>query len=234
MIRCSAVFVLVHAICLGVEPSKADEPQEAGIWSSFTLGGDADGVSMKTTGDTLQLTVPGEYRDLWPNHGKVNSPRVMKMLSGDVVVQVCTDGDIDTAGQNRIEGLPSDTSPVFRAASLILWQDAGNFIRLEHASAGSERTIHYCYYHVFQDGRRVVHENRLFNDQPTQLRLERKDGVVRAAYRQGNDMEWHDLPEHSFVLADGIFAGVSLVNTTTRPFAIDFRAFKIRSLNDDG
>src|SRR5262245_2511399 len=129
------------------------------------------------------IKIPGAYHDLWPGSGEVNAPLVLQEAVGDFSVTVAL-AHIDKAERNpRIAGLTGTTS--FHAGSLVIWQDAKNFVRFDRTQmdrAGQQVTS--CYLHVFKDGARVAEVAPVVPDKPTELRLTRKASTLTAAYSQ--------------------------------------------------
>src|SRR5205085_3694972 len=108
-------------------------PQVAAVSKTIAGWGDVvdpDGDCKVTTASgkvTLQL--PGGVHNLQAT--RQNSPRVLQDVEGDFSVQVKVASAIRTDIGTMA---PGAKSPALRAAALLIWQDAKNFIRLERES----------------------------------------------------------------------------------------------------
>jgi len=156
---------------------------------------DPDGDCAARVDDARRLVidVPSKLHDLWPEaSGTVNAPRVMQDADGDVTVRVTAAGDV-TAKDGT--GVAADKRP-FRAATLLLWQDEKNFVRLDRGCVVREgKAIHFAYFHVFKDGKRTTHLSKDFANRPTLLKLERRGKKVLAAVSQDGGATWQTFDE---------------------------------------
>lgn len=173
------------------------------------------------------IKIPGAYHDLWPVSGKVNAPLVLQEVEGDFAISVAI-AHIDKAERDtRIAGLAGTTS--FHAGSLVIWQDAKNFVRFDRTQMDrSGQPITSCYLHVFKDAVRVVESSAVVPDKPTHLRLTRKAGALTAAYSQDGGRSWQDLAPQKIDLPAKVKAGVSALNNTTRGNTVTFEGLKIK------
>jgi hypothetical protein len=182
--------------------------------------------SFKLEGGKFTIKIPGEYHDLWPGNGKVNAPMVLQDAEGDFSITVALT-HIDKAERDtRIAGLAGTTS--FHAGSLVIWQDAKNFVRFDRTQmdrAGQQITS--CYLHVFKDGTRVAEVATVAPDRPTQLRLTRKADTLTASYSQDGGKSWKDLAPQKIDLPAKVKAGIAALNNTTRGNTVTFEGLKI-------
>jgi regulation of enolase protein 1 (concanavalin A-like superfamily) len=182
--------------------------------------------SFSHDGNQLTIKVPGEYHDLWPGGGKVNAPLVLQDVEGDFSITVAVAHIDKSARDTRIAGLAGTTS--FHAASLVIWQDAKNFIRFDRTQMDrSGQQITSCYLHIFKDGARVAELAPVVPDQPTQLRLTRRADSLTAAYSQDGGKSWKDLAPQKIDLPAHVKAGISALNNTTRGNMVTFEGLKI-------
>jgi regulation of enolase protein 1 (concanavalin A-like superfamily) len=182
--------------------------------------------SFDLEGGRFTIRILDEYHDLWPGGGKVNAPLVLQDVEGDFRITVAV-AQIDKAERDtRIAGLAGTTS--FHAASLVIWQDAKNFVRFDRTQmdrAGQQITS--CYLHVFKDGARVAEVAPVVPDRPTQLRLTRKGDTLTAAYSQDGGKTWKDLAPQKIDLPAKVKAGIAALNNTTRGNTVTFEGLKI-------
>src|SRR5262245_55127078 len=182
-------------LLLGSSALGADE-EIAGFGRFVDPVGDC---SYKLADAKLTIQIPGAYHDLLPVAGQVNAPLVLQDVEGDFSISVAV-ARIDRAERDtRIAGLAGTAS--FHAGSLVIWQDAKNFVRFDRTQMDkSGQQITSCYLHVFQDGARTVELSLVVPDRPTQLRLTRKADALTAAYSQDGGHNWKELPQQKLEL----------------------------------
>jgi regulation of enolase protein 1 (concanavalin A-like superfamily) len=173
------------------------------------------------TADKIQIEVPGTYHDLWPE-GKVNAPRVLRDGSGDFTFEVQSSGEVTAA-----EGTAISRNP-FLAATIVLWVDEKNFVRLDRASVFRDgKQIFFAYFHVFVNGKRTVQLSTDFESKPTWLRLVRRGDKITASARQDASAAWRSFPQQTVKLPDKVKVGVAALNNTNQPFTAEFADLKI-------
>jgi regulation of enolase protein 1 (concanavalin A-like superfamily) len=188
---------------------------------------DPDGdCKMSEEKSAWKFDLPGVYHDLWPKKGKVNAPRVLQDAEGDFKVEVTIPGSIAAEKDTAIPGLAS--SAAFRAASLLIWQDENNFVRLDRAGMYKDgKHWSFCYYHIFKDGERTVQESKTLKDIATQLRLERRNGKIIASSSQDDGKTWQMFQRKSVELPKKLKVGVAALNSTTKPLTVEFSGLKV-------
>ena len=172
------------------------------------------------------IKVPGAYHDLWPVKGKVNAPLVLQEVAGDFTIEVLVEEVAKAEPDTVLPGLASTAS--FHAGSLVVWQDAKNFVRFDRTNMNKGgRATTACYLHIFQDGARTAELAPAVPDRPTHLRLTRKGDRVTAAYSQDSAKTWTSLAEQKIKVGDKLKAGVSALNNTSRENVVRFAELKI-------
>ena len=173
------------------------------------------------------IKVPGAYHDLWPVKGKVNAPLVLQEVAGDFTMEVLIEEVTKAEPDTVLPGLASTAS--FHAGSLVIWQDAKNFVRFDRTDMNKDgRATTACYLHIFQDGERIASLAPAVPDRPTHLRLTRKGDRITAAYSQDGAKTWTSLAEQKIKLGDKVKAGVSALNSTSRENVVRFADLKLR------
>ncbi|PYR72188.1 MAG: hypothetical protein DMF86_24325 [Acidobacteria bacterium] len=173
---------------------------------------------VRATDTNLTIGIPGSLHDLWPKEGKVNAPRVLQDVDGDFTVQVTVTTTVKP--QNGF----------FRAATLLVVQDDGTFIRFDDAAAdrGASGIDFYCYLHVFRNGERLVNEQlRPLKDAPAVLKLQRHGGDVIASFSQDDGRTWRSFGRKTAQLSERLKVGVAALNNTNSPFTATFADLKI-------
>jgi hypothetical protein len=172
------------------------------------------------------IKVPGEYYDLWPGQGKVNAPLVVQEVEADFTIEVLVAHIEKPQRDTRIAGLAGTTS--FHAGSLVIWQDAKNFVRFDRTQMDrSGQPITSCYLHIFKDGARIAEVAPVVPDRPTHLRLTRKGDTLTAAYSQDGSKTWKELAPQKIDLPAKVKAGIAALNNTTRGNTVTFEGLKI-------
>jgi regulation of enolase protein 1 (concanavalin A-like superfamily) len=226
MFRIRWGMLLFLTTCLVISGTAAEvKPiQKIKAWGEV-LDPDSD-CKINETNGKVTIEVPGAYHDLWPGQGKTNAPRILQDAEGDFIVQVKVPGQIRPQAGTVIPGLAS--SVPFQAATLLIWQDDNNFVRLDRASMVKDnKTIFFCYYHAFKEGKRVVHLSRNFKDQATHLRLERREGKIHAAVSQDGGKTWPSFRPEAIDLPMKLKVGVAALNSTDKPLLAEFEDFKV-------
>ena len=115
---------------------------------------------------------------------------------------------------------------VFRAGTLLVWQDSGNFIRLDRGGLFKNgQTASTAYFHVFKNDKRVVEQAPVIKDEPTYLHLERKGDIIKAYARQGESKR--TFPPQKTTLPAKVQIALGAVNASTKPLEIEFSEFSI-------
>jgi regulation of enolase protein 1 (concanavalin A-like superfamily) len=219
MLRSVTLGWLAVSLVLVASGSSAGEqtPQLIKGWGQTE---DPDGdCKISAKEGKVTFSIPGTAHDLWPGGPrKVNAPRVLQDVEGDFTVQV------------RVASSVKPENGFFRAGTLLIWLDDKTFIRLDSACAhrGGSTFDFYCYLHVFKDKERLVNEQlRPLKDQPTDLRLERRDTKIVASFSQDGAKTWKAFQEKTLDLPRKLKVGVAAVNGTDSPFTVTLEDFKI-------
>ena len=175
---------------------------------------------------TFTIKVPGAYHDLWPVKGQVNAPLVLQEVAGDFTIDVLVKEVTRAEPDTVLPAMASTAS--FHAGSLVIWQDAKNFVRFDRTNMNKGgRATTACYLHIFLDGARTAELAPAVPDRPTHLRLTRKGDRVTAAYSQDGAKTWRGLAEQKVKLADKLKVGVSALNNTSRENVVRFANLKL-------
>jgi regulation of enolase protein 1 (concanavalin A-like superfamily) len=155
----------------------------------------------------------------------VNTPRVLRNLDGDFIVQVKVSGNVTHKG-NRT----SDHYLAYHGAGLLLWQDGRTYLRLERAAIARDdgEGVHYANFELRMDGKPVRTGKTSFQtpDQDTYLRLERRGGQVFGSASE-DGIRWHSFDPIAVDLPKEIKLGVSAINTSTEPFKAELSELEL-------
>jgi regulation of enolase protein 1 (concanavalin A-like superfamily) len=231
-LRCSALLLLAAMFCHGsAAAGGGEDPQgkdrkdaPSGKIEGWGELEDSSGeCKARKEGARVVLEVPAGSFDLWPEGQKVNAPRLVQDAEGDFTVEVKVAGKV--MGEKGAE--PAGRDVAFNAATLVIWQDEKNFVRLDRAGfhkAGKPN--HQTYYHVYQDGKRAAHAFRPLAVGDSWLKLERRGGRVTASFSE-DGKTWKAYPAQSVKLAGKVKVGVAALNASTRPFTAAFEGLKL-------
>jgi regulation of enolase protein 1 (concanavalin A-like superfamily) len=198
-------------------PTGEQNPQFIAGWGQTE---DPDGdCKISAREGKVTFSIPGTTHDLWPGGpGRVNAPRILQDVEGDFTVQVTVATSV------------KPENGFFRSGTLLIWLDDKTFVRLDSACAHRDGNTFdfYCYLHVFRNKERLVNEHlRPLKDQPTNLRLERRNTRIVASFSQDGGKTWKAFQEKTLDLPRKLKVGVAAVNGTNSPFTVTLEDFKI-------
>jgi regulation of enolase protein 1 (concanavalin A-like superfamily) len=176
--------------------------------------------------------LPAKVHDLSVEIGRMNAPRVLQSVKGDFVAQVKVSGVTHPGAQSVIPGRKP-----FCSAGLLVWQDQGNYIRLERAALlnGTANSV-YASWELRQFGRFVRAGNAgelPLTGADTWLRITRTgDSFVGEASNNGQD--WTKLPAINLVgNTTELKVGILAVNDTPAAFTPQFSEYSLKLANKD-
>jgi hypothetical protein len=209
----------------------AQRPKSIGGWGML-IDLDND-CTVKDEGGKLTITIPGGIHDLNKQLGGMSAPRLLREVDGDFTIQVKVSGEFDP-GDEAAKRDERDIAP-FCSAGLLLWQDEGNYLRLERNGwwSKADNTV-ACYaplieYYLngqFQGPKPGVASADFFEGRSTWLKLERRDGKVTPFYSH-DGQDWTAAKEITVEFPPRIQAGIAAVNTSKKPFTVEFEELEV-------
>ena len=221
-------YVLLCMIALAAFALAADEKrpttQKVEGWGEL-VDPDGDCKLQRDEGGRVTLEVPAGTHDLWPEGQKVNAPRLVQPIRGDFTVQVKVIGSMMPKEGTEVAG----RELAFRAATLLIWQDENNFVRLDRAGMLNKRKpFSQTYYHIFQAGKRTAHLYKLApHEGDLWLRLQRKGDTLVAGWSE-DGKAWTDYPPQEAKLAGDVQVGVAALNVSSAPSAATFETVEMQ------
>jgi serine/threonine protein kinase/regulation of enolase protein 1 (concanavalin A-like superfamily) len=171
---------------------------------------------------TASIEVPGKPHVLSAELRKLNAPRTLRPVSGDFQVHAHVSGTEQVAGRATTKEYPA-----YHGAGILLWQDPGNYVRLEIATdihRGKPR--HYANFEYRQGARLVSSNGQSSESGSAYLRLERKGDQITASF--GPDgVRWVSFPGLTVTLEPDIEIGLVVINTSTKPLVARFEEYQV-------
>lgn len=190
---------------------------------------DPDGdCTVKEDRGKLTIAVPATLHDLNPRNGRLNAPRVLQDVEGDFLATVRVTGDF-------VPGMATTAprSAPFLGAGLIVWENEKNYVRLERnvwRAANGQLACYPPLFEAFKDGNAVVSSQGtsadFFQGNSTSFRLERKGNALTASCSH-DGKEWVFAKEAEVELPKKVQVGVSAINTSDKPFSMEFDEFTL-------
>ena len=174
------------------------------------------------TGNEIKIAIPGTPHVLSAELGRRNAPRLLRPVRGDFDVVVSVTGVSRPSGRATMK----EYAP-YHGAGILLWQDEGNYVRLEIAAdvhRGKPRS--YANFELRKAGSLAVSRGLEIKDGSTRLRLERRGSEVRAAF--GPDgVRWTWFAPLAVDFDDGLRVGIVAINSATKPLNVGLGMFSI-------
>ena len=186
---------------------------------------DPDGdVTIRPSGRSLTIEIPGKAHVLAPERGKMNAPRVTSPVTGPFVATVRVEGKFRPARGSTVEGLSSR-----QAAGLIVWKNEQNYLVLQHrATADDGDARDQVVLEELVDGRKGATLRQPVGEGPLYLRLECQARRLVASYSV-DGRSWKQLkPVEPGWTAGELQVGVVAVSTSPGPHEVVFDGLAIK------
>lgn len=194
-------------------------------WGQAT---DPDGdCRLEQKENKLIVHVPGRNHNLAAGSGPLNAPTVLTPIRGEFVAMVKVTGSVRPGTESTVrEGLP------YNGTGLLLWAGRENYVRLERAGMIRDGAfISYVNFEHFSGGRRAFSKGREFQDRPSYLRLEHREGKVFASASY-DGVTWAPFAPLEIRLPSELKLGVTAVNSSTKPFVAELEDLTIFTRKD--
>jgi len=204
-------------------PAPSAPPPVAGAPADFGKPDDPDGdCQVRVEGGVATITVPGTLHDLSGRAGRFNAPRLLRPVEGAFLAEVKVGGEVRPAGEpTRPGAFP------FHGAGLLLWGDAGNFIRLERAAILRDGVARpYILFEHHLSGGPPSEQGGPYAGGPVSLRLRRLGSRIVGSYST-DGVRWEELAPLEFDFPPQAAVGVAAVNTASEPLKARFEGFKV-------
>ncbi len=175
----------------------------------------------------LVITIPDSPHGLDADRSQMNSPRVMRIVSGDFAINVTIDGGFWKPN------LDAPSAREYVSGGLLLMLDEKNYVRLERATfTNNGKVNHYLNF----ERREAARVTRLgaFTDRPIdpderlELRLEVVGPLVRGLVR-AVDQPWHEMGTTRYANRDTLMVGIAACNNRERPLEVSYSELQVES-----
>jgi len=169
----------------------------------------------------LTITVPGTLHDLGAEVGKLNAPAVLGDVNGDFVATVKVGGKVEPRGNcTRPGGYP------YHGTGLLLWNDPGNYVRLERAAVLREgKLLPYVNFEERTKSRPTGGGVAIPNA-PVYLRLVRAGNKLAASVSTDGKV-WRELKTLTIDYPAKLKVGVAAVNSADVPFTAELEEYRL-------
>jgi serine/threonine protein kinase len=170
----------------------------------------------------VTIIVPGKSHLLSAEIGRMNAPRMLREMNGDFDVSV----RVASISQPGGKATTTVYAP-FHGAGILLWQDSGDYVRLEIAAdLRHGKTRPYVNFEYRKDGRLAATSGNLNIDGSNQLRLRRRGDEISAAYSP-DGAHWTSFAPLSARLNDRVQVGIVAINSSTKPLTAELEGLRI-------
>ncbi len=161
--------------------------------------------------------------DLSAEFSKMNSPRVLQVIDGDFIAQVKVSGEFQPKGPaTRPGGYP------FNGAGLLVWLDAGQFIRLERAAVlQNEKVAPYILLERQEINARPGATAPSLEQGNVYLKMERPGSRISGFYST-DGRKWAEVKPMEVNWPSRLHVGLDAVNTAFSPLSVRFDEFSVR------
>ncbi|MBS0207996.1 MAG: DUF1349 domain-containing protein [Planctomycetes bacterium] len=212
------------AVDAGLQIKEPWRANEAAAWGAVV---DPDKDCDISKG-VLRIQVPPTNHDLNPLRG-LSAPRVLRPVTGDFEVSVKVTSDLQPGMTAVGKGSP------FNGAGLLIWEDAENFLRIErNAWRNGDSCLCYPplieYWHERQysgANKQPVPAAEFFPEASTWLKATRRGNRI-TVFMSHDGKKWKEVRSLDVKLATELQVGVAALNTSDKPFRVEFDDFILR------
>jgi len=206
----------------------AQNVQNIPSWGTVT---DLDNdCTFKVEEGKVTVTVPGTPHDLSVYYKKKNAPRILQEIEGDFTVQVKVSSDFDPGDKAAIFG-----KNAFNGAGLLVWDTDMHYLRLERdvwVTPQGKRVSYSPLFEYWKDDKNLNPRGStlapLYNGRSTYLRMIRRGDEFSITVSH-NGTDWLATNSVMTDLPKKIKIGVSAINTSEKPFTVEFDEFKVET-----
>jgi regulation of enolase protein 1 (concanavalin A-like superfamily) len=201
---------------VGPHPEPAGKP--LGEWG-LAIDPDND-CQIVDKGAGLEISIPATHHDLNADNDKLNSPRVLREVTGDFTMTVKVSGSFKPSAKST-----NPKAVPYVGGGIVVWQDSNNYVFLGRAAINRNGKIgEFAAFEEREWGTRGALNNRGIEPGGVYLRLERRNNRL-LGYTSKDGKNWSRLdpmePSYPATLKVGLYA----INGCTDPISVRFEDF---------
>jgi regulation of enolase protein 1 (concanavalin A-like superfamily) len=175
---------------------------------------------------TINVAVPAapdKGHGLEAEGNTMNAPRVLREIEGDFIADVKVGGTFKPVGPSA-----NPNYFPFLGAGLLLWSDAGNYVRLERAAIDRNgRLIPYSLFQERRNSELIPPRGGLqLPEGPAVLRLERKGDQISARVSV-DGTNWRAFPPRTVKFPAKVKVGVAAISSSRERFIVTLENFRV-------
>ncbi|MDR3639538.1 MAG: DUF1349 domain-containing protein [Isosphaeraceae bacterium] len=202
---------------VGPQPEPAGKP--LGDWG-LAIDPDSD-CKLNDKGDVLEIEIPNTHHDLNADNNKLNSPRVMREVTGDFSITVKVGGAFKPSAKST-----NPKAVSYIGGGIVVWQDSDNYIFLGRAAINRNGKIsEFAAFEEREWGTRGALNNRGIDPGGISLRVERRNNRI-LGYTSKDGKTWSRLDPMETSYPATLKVGLYAINGCTDPVTIRFEDFQ--------
>lgn len=203
-----------------VGPHPEPEGKPLGDWG-IAIDPDHD-CRIDDKGNVLEISIPNTHHDLNADNDKLNSPRVLREVTGDFTMTVKVSG----AFRPNTKSTNPKAVP-YIGAGIVVWQDSNNYVFLGRAAINRNNKIsEFAAFEEREWGTRGALNNRGIEPGGVYLRVERRNNrILGATSKDGKT--WARLDPMELGYPATLKVGLYAINGCTEPMSVRFEDFDL-------
>lgn len=171
-------------------------------------------------GKALEISIPNTHHDLNADNDKLNSPRVLREVTGDFTMTVKVLGTFKPGTKST-----NPKAVPYIGAGIVVWQDSDNYVFLGRAAINRVgRLSEFAAFEEREWGTRGALNNRGIDPGGVYLRVERRNNRV-LGYTSKDGKNWSRLEPMELSYPATLKVGLYAINGCTDPMSVRFEDF---------
>lgn len=201
---------------VGPQPEVPGKP--LGDWG-MAIDPDQD-CKIDDKGNVLEISIPNTHHDLNADNNKLNSPRVMREVTGDFSITVKVAGAFKPSAKST-----NPKAVPYVGGGIVIWQDSDNYIFLGRAAINRNGKIsEFAAFEEREWGTRGALNNRGVDPGGVYLRVERRNNRI-LGYTSKDGENWTRLDPMETSYPATLKVGLYAINGCSEPVSMHFEDF---------
>lgn len=202
-----------------VGPQPEPDGKPLGNWG-VAIDPDND-CKINDKGKVLEISIPNTHHDLNADNNKLNSPRVMREVTGDFSLTVKIAGAFKPSTKST-----NPKAVPYIGGGIVVWQDSDNYIFLGRAAINRSGKIgEFAAFEEREWGTRGALNNRGIDPGGVYLRVERRNNRI-LGYTSKDGKEWARLDPMETSYPSTLKVGLYAINGCSDPVSMRFEDFQ--------